>query len=76
MAALLKQAAVALNTKIKKYKFVDIQNIIQAEFPIDTEVTDTKMSALGLACSLEDTDEVPENSKDGKSKRECNEILL
>lgn len=48
-----------LNPKIKKYKFVEVKNIMECEYPIDTEVTDTKMSALGLACSLNDSDEVP-----------------
>ena len=28
---------------------------MECEYPIDTEVTDTKMSALGLACSLNDS---------------------
>ena len=48
---------------------------MECEYPIDTEVTDTKMSALGLACSLNDSDtECP--YKMNKSFRECNITLL
>ena len=51
---LIRKAAIVLNPKIKKYKFDEVQNILECEFPIDTEVTDTKMSALSLACTLQD----------------------
>ena len=59
-AALVRKAAIVLNTKIRRYKLEDIKNILNCEFHIDNEVTDTKMSALSLACSLDDSDEVNE----------------
>ncbi len=46
---------------------------MECEYPIDTQVTDTKMSALGLACSLNDTDDI---CKDDKTYKQCNAILL
>ena len=55
IANLVKKAAIVLNSKIRSYKHEDISNILNSgEFPIDTAVTDTKMSALGLACTLTD----------------------
>ena len=43
-----------MNPKIKKYKFTEVKNIIDCEYPIDEPVTDTKMSALCLASTLPD----------------------
>ena len=33
----------------------EVANILDSEFPVDTPITDTTMSALGLACSLPDS---------------------
>ena len=64
-----------MNPKIKKYKFAEVKNIMECEYPIDTEVTDTKMSALGLACSLNDSPDLKPDKID-KSFRECNVDLM
>ena len=50
----ISRAAIVLNPKIKKYKFTEVKNIIDCEYPIDEPVTDTKMSALCLASTLPD----------------------
>ena len=63
MANLVRKAAIVLNPKIKKYRFDEIKNILECEYPIDTNVTDTKMSALGLSCTLQDdSDELKQNN--------------
>ena len=49
---LIKRAAMVLNPKIKRYKYDEIDEILNSEFPIDYPVTDTKMPCLSLACSL------------------------
>ena len=51
---LVRKAAQVINPKIKKYKLPEVKNILQSEYPVDEPVTDTKMSALSLACSLTD----------------------
>ena len=56
------RAALVLNPKIKKYKLKEVQNIISSEYPIDTILTDTKMSGLCLACSY-----VPKDGEDDKN---------
>ena len=57
LAQLVRKAAIVLNQKVRTYKFDEVETILQSEFPIDTAVTDTEMSVLGLACSLNDSDE-------------------
>ncbi len=52
-----------MNPKIKKYKFQEVQNILECEYPIDEPVTDTKMSALCLASALPDDDSLKEKNK-------------
>ena len=49
---LVKKAAIVINPKIKRYKFGEIDEILNSEFPIDYPVTDTRMPCLSLACSL------------------------
>ena len=46
-----------LNPKIKKYKMTEIKNILSSEYPIDEPITDTKMSALCLACCQDDSND-------------------
>ena len=60
--------------KIKKYRFDEIKNILECEYPIDTDVTDTKMSALGLTCTLQDRDD--DHDKNGQTSKEKNQQLL
>ena len=52
MIELINKAAIVLNPNIKRYKYDKINEILNSEFPIDHPITDTKMSALCLACSL------------------------
>ena len=48
----MRKAALKLNGQIKNYKFKYVEMIIKSnDYPIDEPVTDTKMSALSLACS-------------------------
>ena len=56
-AGLIRRAAIVLNPKIKKYKFKEVKNILDSEYPVDEPITDTQMSALCLACSLSDSTE-------------------
>ena len=49
---LVKKAAIVINPKIKRYKYNEIDEILNSEFPIDYPVTDTSMPSLSLACSL------------------------
>ena len=49
---LVKKAAIVINPKIKRYKYAEIDDILNSEFPIDYPVTDTRMPCLSLACSL------------------------
>ena len=49
---------------------------MECEYPIDTEVTDTKMSALGLACSLQDTNDPVPGDKEGRTYKQCNAELM
>ena len=54
--SLVRKAAQLLNPKIKKYKFKEVNNILESEFPIDEPITDTNMSAICLATTLLDND--------------------
>lgn len=50
------RAAIHINPKIKGYKFDEVNEILNSEFPIDTSVTDTNITPFGLACArLDDT---------------------
>ena len=61
---LIKKAATVLVPKIKGYKFQNVQNILQSDFPTDTGITDTKMAALSVACSLpEKTEQDKQNNR-------------
>ena len=53
-SSLIRRAAQVINPKIKKYKFIEVKNILCSEFPTDEPITDTMMSSLSLACSLSD----------------------
>jgi hypothetical protein len=52
MLELINKAAIVLNPNIKRYKYDKINEILNSEFPVDYPITDTRMSALSLACSL------------------------
>ena len=53
---LVRKAALKLNGQIKKYKFENCEMILSSnDYPVDEPVTDTKMSALCLACSISPT---------------------
>ena len=51
------RASSVLYLKIKKYKLKDAYNILSSEFPIDEPITDTKMSSLSVACTLDDSND-------------------
>ncbi len=54
---LIRKAAQVINPKIKKYKMIEVKNILSSEFPVDEPITDTTMSSLCMACSLPATTE-------------------
>ena len=49
---LIKKAALVINPKIKRYKYDEVDEILNSEFPIDYPITDSRMPCLSLACSL------------------------